>query len=211
MVLLAYHSLCLVGYCCYAEICFHFLLLLQPCLTYIHLHYIAPILWSLWRGLLLWVDTFMLSTCCLAALLIFRARNIVAFHSFSLYELNLSLLLLVQPSGIHPLSILYLFFGLRGLFTKKTLCHAYYKTVLMLDYQPWQRYTPRVLFKFFSGSLNMKIPLSITFSKLENNSMEEDHRLSFNLFFGVIKTKRKRNHIECTSISLLRLLKHEME
>lgn len=68
-----------------------------------------------------------------------------------------------------------------------------------------------IFFKFFSKSFILKRPSIITFSRIENKTMEKCYRLSSLFLFGVVKTEWKNNHITHTSISLSCLLKHERE
>lgn len=65
----------------------------------------------------------------------------------------------------------------------------------MLGYQPWQRYTPRIFFKFFLESLNMKGSSSITFSNLKNKSMENGLQTFFYFSFTLVKTWKRGKRV----------------
>lgn len=111
ILVFSYHHLCLTTYHWLITL-IHITLLfpLQPCLTYIHLHYIAPILWYPWRGLVLLVDPFLLSSFHLATLFLFWAWNIVTCHFISLGKLTFSIVMLVKLWGGIFVVHLYLFF-----------------------------------------------------------------------------------------------------
>ena len=88
-----------------------------------------------------------------------------------------------------------IFLGLVDYLWRRNCGNLNIRYFVMIIYQPWERYTPRVFLKSFSYSLKMKRPSRITFSRLKHISMEKIHWAYLYLSFMIFKTLERGKQV----------------